>query len=66
MKHISLLLMGMLIHYSIAQSAHYTGEALFVHNLSLYVPLSNSILGQLNLLAAPFKKTTYDKKKIKK
>ncbi|MDR3551415.1 MAG: pyridoxal-phosphate dependent enzyme [Candidatus Babeliales bacterium] len=68
MKHRrSLLIVGMLSCFSIIQSAQYAGEALFVHDLSLYVPLSNSILNQLNQLAAPFQKTAkYKKSSTKK
>jgi len=35
----------------------YQGEALFVHLLSLYVPVSSSVLKQLNKLVSPFKET---------
>jgi len=38
----------------VSASKNYVGESLFVHNLSTYVPVSHSVLNQLNKLVTPF------------
>jgi len=55
MKHYKMMILFIFCStFSVSIAKKYVGEALFIHNLSLYVPVPNSILLSLNTLAAPF------------